>query len=269
MSFYEYGQDGPLCYRSSGLSSAHGFTTRRGGVSDGYLSSMNLGLKRGDIRENVEENYARLGRALGFDPRRVVCAVQVHRDHVRLATAADWGKGLYAHTDYEADALITDTPGTALFVYSADCGTILLEDRETGAVGACHAGWRGTALGIAEKTVRAMTEAFGTRPEQVHAALGPCIGRCCFETDGDVPEAMRQALGQDAEAAITRTGNKYHVDLKLLNRMFLERAGVPAGQIDVCPLCTACDPNTFWSHRRHGDRRGSLGAVIAASGGPL
>ncbi len=264
MSFYELRQDGLLCYQSSTLQSAHGFTTRLGGVSTGIFASMNLGVRRGDRWENVEKNYAILGHAIGFDPQRAVCSVQVHRDDIRTVTADDWGKGLYTHTDYEADGLITDVPGTALFVYSADCGTILLEDRRTGAVGACHAGWRGTALGIAGKTAQAMMERLGSRPEDLYAALGPCIGRCCFETDHDVPEAMYAALGHEADGAVTRHGEKYHVDLKAINRIFLEKAGV--SHIDVSPLCTACDPDTFWSHRRCGDRRGSLAAVIVAGG---
>lgn len=268
MSFHELRMDTLLCYQSDVLRSAHGFSTRLGGVSAGHLASLNLGVRREKNQENVQTNYAILGRAVGFDPHKAVCAVQVHRDDVRLVTAADWGKGLYAHTDYEADGLITDVPGTALFVYSADCGTILLEDRETGAVGACHAGWRGTALGIAEKAARAMMERFGSKPENLYAALGPCISKCCFETDGDVPAAMLDALGHAAEPAITRTGEKYHVDLKYINRLFLKRAGLPDDHIDVSPLCTACDPETFWSHRRHGDRRGSLGAVITAGGRP-
>ena len=266
MSFYELKQDALLCYQSDQLQSAHGFTTRLGGVSTGYLASMNLGVRRGDTPENVQTNYTILGTAIGFDPHKVVCAVQVHRDDVRLVTAQDWGKGLYSHTDYEADALITDVPGTALFVYSADCGTILLEDRASGAVGACHAGWRGTALGIAEKAARAMMNQFGGKPENLYAALGPCIGRCCFETDRDVADAMQQALGSEADAAISWDGQKYHVDLKHLNTLFLRRAGIPEDHIDVSPLCTACDTDTFWSHRRHGDQRGSLGAVIVAGG---
>ena len=268
MSFHERKQGALLCYTSDQISSVHGFTTRLGGVSTGYLASMNLGVKRGDTQENVRTNYDILGQALGFDPHHLVCAVQVHRDDVRLCTEADWGKGLYSHTDYEADALITNTPGTVLQVFSADCGTLLYEDARSGAVGACHAGWRGTALGIAEKTARAMMETFGSRPEDLHVALGPCISRCCFETDGDVPQAMRNALGAEAETAIEQRGSKYHVDLKQINTLFLLRAGIPLENIDVSPLCTACDPDTFWSHRRHGDRRGSIGALIAMGGQP-
>lgn len=268
MGFYERKQGELLFYQSDFLQGSHGFTTRKGGVSTGDLASMNLGVSRGDDREHVLKNYEILGAAVGFDPHKLVGAVQVHRDDVRTVTAEDWGKGLYAHTDYEADALITNVPETALMVYSADCGTLLYEDTKTGAVGACHAGWRGTALGIAGKTVRAMQEGFGSRPEDIRVALGPCIGSCCFETDSDVPEAMIKALGDDAKAAITPKGEKYYVNIKQINRMWLQRAGIAAEHIDVSPLCTACDPETFWSYRRHGDRRGSLAAVIVAGGRP-
>ena len=266
MSFRELRQDSLLCYQSDLLTVSHGFTTRFGGVSSGIFASMNLGVHRGDLREHVLKNYDILGRAIGFDPHRLVGAVQVHRDDVRLCTAGDWGKGLYVTTDYEADALITDTPGTALMVYSADCGTILIEDRKTGAVGACHAGWRGAAMGIAEKTARAMTARFGSRPEDLYAATGPCIAQDCFETDRDVPDAVRAGLGAEAESVIRQTGEKYHVDLKAVNRLFLLRAGLSPEHIDVSPLCTACDPDTFWSARRHGGDRGSLAAVIVCGG---
>lgn len=264
MSFHELRKDKLLCYQSDFLTSHHGFTTRYGGVSTGYLSSMNLGIRKGDTEENIQENYRILGEAIGFDPKKTVFTVQVHRDDVRYVTETDLGKGLMTMTDYEADGLITNLPGTALFVFSADCGTVLLEDPVTGAVGACHAGWRGTALGIAGKTAREMAEKFGCDPKNIRAALGPCISKCCFETDSDVPDAMIAALGDEALPAITKTGEKYHVDLKYLNRLFLIKAGVPEENIDVTDLCTCCDPETFWSHRQHKDLRGSIGAVIVA-----
>ena len=121
-------------------------------------------------------------------------------------------------------------------------------------------------MGIAEKTVREMVRVYGCQPENIHAALGPCIGACCFETDGDVPQAMVEALGEAASPAITQTGSKYHVDLKALNRTFLLRAGISPEHIDTAPFCTACDPITFWSHRRVGTERGSLAAMIVAGG---
>ena len=266
MSFHDLRRGTLLCYQSDLLRHPHGFTTRLGGVSTGYLAAMNLGLSRGDSRDNVLKNYEILGDAIGFDPHKIVQAVQVHGDAVRLCTEEDWGKGLYAHTDYEADGLMTNVPGTALVVFSADCGTILLEDPVTGAVGACHAGWRGTALGIAGKTAAAMASAYGCDPKNIRAALGPCISPCCFETDEDVPQAMIAALGDEAMPAITKSDAKYHVDIKYLNRLFLQKAGVLPEHMDTSPLCTACDPDLFWSARRHKDQRGSLGAVIVAGG---
>ena len=266
MSFHELRRDSLLYYQSDRLQSRHGFSTRYGGVSTGFLASLNLGVNRGDNAACVNENYRRFGQAIGFDPAHAVLSKQVHRDDIRIVTREDWGAGLLRPNGYEADGLITNVPDTALMVFSADCGTVLLEDPVTGAVGACHAGWRGTALGIAEKTAREMIRVYGCRAEDLRAALGPCISLCCFETDANVPDAMRAALGRDAEPGITFNGSKYHVDMKYMNRVFLLRAGLREEQIDASPLCTACDPETFWSYRRAGDDRGSLAAVIVAGG---
>ena len=108
-----------------------------------------------------------------------------------------------------------------------------------------------------------MEDAYGSRPADLLAALGPCIGRCCFETDGDVPAAMRDALGADAEPHMERRGAKFHVDLAGLNRQWLLRAGLAPEHIEVSGVCTACRPDLFWSHRKMGDQRGVQAAVIA------
>jgi len=193
---------------------------------------------------------------------QTVLAKQVHKTTVRLCTAADAGKGLLRERDFEADALITNEPGLALAVFSADCGNILLHDPVSGAVGAVHAGWRGCAGGILHHAVREMGRAFGAKPGDLHAALGPCIGPCCFETDGDVPQAMGAALGAEAEEYLVRRGEKWHVDLAGLNRLWLLRSGVSPEKIDVSGLCTACHPDLFWSHRKMGEARGVQAAVI-------
>ena len=240
----------------------HGFSTRRGGVSPAPWDSLNLGPGRGDAPENVAENYRRFFTALGADPARAVLSLQVHRDGVRLCTAADAGKGLIRPRDYEADALITSEADLPLVVFSADCGILLLYDPEARCIGAVHAGWRGCAAGIAEKTVREMVRLLGARPSRILAAVGPCIGRCCFETDGDVPGSMRDSLGAEAEPYLEQRGAKWHVDLAGLNRQWLLRAGLAPEHIDVCGLCTACRPDLFWSHRKMGEARGAQTAVI-------
>lgn len=196
-----------------------------------------------------------------MDEHRAVLSKQVHEDNIRHVTAEDCGKGLFRDRDYTSvDAMVTDTPGIPLVVFSADCGIILLHDPVHGAVGAAHAGWRGAAGGIVYKTVRRMQELFGTDPGDLRAAIGAAIGPCCFETDADVPQALEAALGAEAEPYITRRGPKWHVDLKGVNARWLEKAGVR--QIDVSPDCTACHPELYWSHRRMGQARGAQIAMI-------
>ena len=242
----------------------HGFTTRLGGVSTGYLDSLNIGMHRGDAPENVAKNYDILASALGFDTQSLVLTHQVHSDIVRVVTKAD-AMGLDHHLYPECDGLVTNDPGTALVIFTADCTPILLHDPVTGAVGACHAGWRGTAADIAGKTVRAMTEHFGTNPADIRAAIGPNIAQCCFETDADVPDAMIAALGDAAKEHITAKGEKYYVNLKAINAQFLRRAGVR--HVELSDACTACRTDLYWSHRRMGQQRGSQGAIIVCKGG--
>mgnify|MGYP002545603798 CR=1 FL=1 len=265
-------QNNDLLWLSSSLLDGqavrHGFSTRLGGVSPAPWDSLNLGISRGDSMENVRENYRRFCAAVGVAPERTVLSQQTHSENIRLVTEADAGKGLLLPRDYtDVDALITDRAGLALVVFSADCGTILLHDPVRRCIGAVHAGWRGCAAGIVEKTVAAMGAAYGSRPAELLAALGPCIGPCCFETDGDVPEAMQAALGADTDAYITVKGPKFHVDLAGLNRQWLLRAGLLPERIEVSGICTACRPDLFWSHRKMGDQRGVQVAVISLKEG--
>ena len=244
---------------------SHCFSTRLGGVSTGSLSSLNLGIHRGDRPGNVLENYRILGRALGFRVSDTVFTHQTHTAIVRAVDKANAGEGLFFPVPCECDGLVTDTKGLVLTVFTADCTPILLEDPVTGAVGACHAGWRGTVADIAGNTVRAMVREYGCRPEQIRAAIGPNLGFCCFETDRDVPDAVRKLLGGDAGPFIRTVGDKFRVDVKGVNEYLLRRAGIR--QIDVSTDCTACNPDRFWSHRvTHGDR-GSLAALIRCEGG--
>lgn len=252
---------GSLEYLTAGnIAPSHAFTTRLGGVSEGYLSSLNLGANRGDTMENVAENYRILGEILGFSAHDLVLTHQVHSDIVRVVDKTDC-KGSLSHADYpECDALVTVEPGVALMVFSADCTPILFFDPVTGAVGAAHAGWRGTALKIAAKTVETMVSAFGCDPKDICAAIGPNIGPCCFETDADVPSAMIAAFGAEANPFIAPKNDKFFVDLKGLNALCLRAAGVQ--NIEISTHCTACDPHLFWSHRVTQGHRGSQGAVI-------
>lgn len=265
MAFSRHEENGLVFHTSDILCGApHAFTTRLGGVSEGPYASLNLRFSCDDEPGRVLENYRRLCAAAGLRLDRAVATHQTHADRILAVTGADAGKGLVRPRDYEGvDGLVTDAAELPLFVFSADCGISLLIDPDAHCVGAVHSGWRGVALGILPKAVGEMVRRYGARPENIRVAMGASIGPCCFETDDDVPAAMRQALGAAAEPYLERRGEKWHVDLGGINRLRLAQAGVLPAHIDFLPTCTACHPELYWSHRRMGDARGVQGAVIS------
>ena len=241
--------------------SVHCFTTRLGGVSTGHFSSLNLGRQKYDDPENVRKNHDILGSAVGYTKEQTVFPQQEHTDIIRVVDETNCGEGLFRPVPQVCDGQITDRPGVALVTFAADCTPILLFDPVRKAIGAVHAGWRGTAQGIAAKAVDAMVREFGCVRENIQAAIGPCIGKCCFETDWDVPQAMLDALGPKALTAITQKGEKYFVDNKFCNALWLQRAGV--GGLDISPDCTMCRPDRYWSHRvTHGERGIQAGIIM-------
>ncbi len=249
-----------MVIRAKNIAVPHGFTTRLSGVSEGIFNSMNIALHRGDSEENVRKNYEILSKEIGFELENTVLTCQTHSDIVRVVTKAD-ANGVDHRLYPECDALITNDKGTALVIFTADCTPILFHDPITGAVGAAHAGWRGTAADIAGKTVRKMCCEFGCKAENIRTAIGPNIGGCCFETDRDVPEAILAEFGREAEKYITEAGAKFRVDLKGVNALALRRAGVT--NIETNEYCTMCRPDLFWSHRLTRGERGSQGAIIS------
>ena len=258
-------KNGNLEYLAAeGITVPHCFTTRFGGVSTGSQASLNLAVGRGDSEENVEKNLRILAEELGYDPEKYVLTRQTHSDIVRVVTDADCNG--FFHRDYpECDGLVTNTPGVTLMVFAADCTPLLLHDPVTGAVGAAHAGWRGTARNIGAKTVEAMIRHFGSRPEDIRAAIGPNLGQCHFETDLDVPAAITANYGDEVLPLIRQKGAKYFPDLKAVNALALRRAGVR--HIEISESCTWCESHRFWSHRVTKGDRGSQGAVITCKEG--
>ena len=244
---------------AEGITVPHCFTTKLGGVSTGVMAGLNIAIKLDETKENVTRNYEILGEALGFEISDLVLTRQIHSDIVRTVTRADCN-GCF-HRDYpECDGLVTNDPGVALTVFTADCTPLLFHDPVTGAVGAAHAGWKGTAQDIAGKTVEAMVRSFGCDPANIRAAIGPNVGFCHFETDADVPEAMLKTYGEEIRPFIWEKGPKFFLDLKEINAFALRRAGVR--HIEISDHCTMCRTDLYWSHRITGDRRGSQGAII-------
>ena len=244
---------------AEGITCPHCFTTKLGGVSTGAMAGMNIAIKLDETKENVTKNFEILGNALGFKISDLVLTRQIHSDIVRVVGRRDCN-GCF-HKDYpECDALITNEPGIALTVFTADCTPLLFHDPVTGAVGAAHAGWRGTAAKIGAKTVEAMCREFGCKAENIRAAIGPNVALCHFETDADVPEAMLASYGEAVRPFIREKGTKFHLDLKAINALSLTQAGVQ--HIEISSHCTMCHPDLYWSHRITGNVRGSQGAII-------
>lgn len=245
----------------------HGFSTKLGGVSTGDFAGLNLVTSRGDSPQAVAENYTRFAQAVGFSGEKYARNAQIHSDICRVVTQ---GMGLsdFVQGDRqfpEGDGLLTQEKNLALWAYSADCVPILYHDPVTQSIAAVHAGWRGTALAIASKMVKEMTSAFATNPADLQVSLGPSIGPCCFSCHEEVPQAFRDAMGEDAETFIKSEGQgKFSVDLQGINGYFLKKSGVT--QIDTHVPCTACHGEEFWSHRIIGDKRGSMGGMIALKG---
>ena len=262
--FSENNKNGLVYMTSSVITARHLFTTRYGGASTGDFASLNLGSNRGDPQENVAENYRRVAAFFGVG--RDDCAVtkQVHGNEVRVVTGAD-KHVCGSKTPYEADGLVTTERGLPIFCFVADCVPALLCDAEHGVIAAVHCGWRSSVADILGVTVEKMC-ALGAEPESICAAMGASIGRCCFETDDDVPDAVKKYLGCDAEEFFDRRpGGKTMVDLRAANAMRLRQLGLRAENIDVSHECTMCSHEKYWSHRytqRMGQGRGSLAAGI-------
>jgi hypothetical protein len=238
----------------------HGFTTRAGGVSRPPFATLNFGWRWGDAEQDVAENQRRLLAVAGA--RVMFRASQVHGVRVLRIRGADDPAAVAVA---EADGLASDTPDLGLSVHVADCTPILLACARTGACAALHAGWRGTVLGMAAAGVQAMASMFGCQPRDLFAALGPCIGACCFEVGPEVVAAFAAAMPAAAANGVilSAKGRKDRIDLRRFQRLQLEAAGVPPQNIDTSANCTACDPGgRFFSYRRAGRATGQLVGFI-------
>lgn len=243
----------------------HCFTTRWGGCSEGYLDSLNLGENRGDKEENVRKNYSIVLEALGLPEQNLCFTKQVHQNEVRVVTDED-RRELFTPFAYEADGIVTNVKGLPLICFTADCIPVLLCDPDAGVAGAIHCGWRSTVADILGVAVAKMTE-LGAVASNIRAAIGPGIEMCCYETDSDVPDAIKKLLGSDYSDIFFEVSNtgKYMVDLKETDRRRLIQLGVKSENISVSDECTSCNSDKYWSHRLTKGERGSQAAIIVVS----
>lgn len=245
---------------------SHGFSTRLGGVSRAPYDTMNLSFTRGDRTEDVMENYRRIAAALGTSPERMVLTQQTHTVNVRKVTEQDAGKGILYSRDYtDVDGLITNTQGLMLVAFGADCVPLYFLDPVHRAIGLSHSGWRGTVKRMGEVTLAAMKEEYGTNPADVIACIGPSICRDCYEVGAEVAEEFIREFGLEQKTALMdeKENGKYQLDLWASNRQVLLDAGIREEHLQITDICTCCNPDFLFSHRRCGEKRGNLGAFLS------
>jgi hypothetical protein len=262
----------------------HGFSTRHGGTSLCYGGeSLNLGFTKDDTRTRVEANRRLFLSATGATSGRgawpLAALKQVHSDRIHVVNSR-------TNLQRVGDGLVTNLPGIALGVQTADCFPVILVDRKNHAAGIFHAGWRGTAKRIAEKGLGIMRHEYGTLPSDVQAVIGPGIGKCCYAVgeelkgefesqfdyakdlfhevyDSDPVREKYPLLFMSARApGHSNFGPQIHLDLAEANRRQLLAAGVPAAQIGVLAHCTSCETKRFFSHRAEKGITGRMMAMV-------
>lgn len=243
----------------------HCFTTRMGGVSEGNLGTLNLGFSRGDKKENVDKNFDIICAALGVKKEDCVTLRQVHSTKIVKADESLKGMGFRDDIErIEADGLVTNKKGIVLVTFHADCVPLYFVDTKNKAIGLAHSGWRGTADGMGEKMLKTMAKEYGTDPADVVAAIGPSIGKCCFQVDKPVVDIFRNNF-KFADKYIRDDESypgKYKIDLWGINKEMFMECGVKEENIEIGGLCTMCRPDIFYSHRVMGEERGTMAAFL-------
>ena len=234
----------------------HGFTGRLIGAEP---AEGNIGFSAPRDRDAAAFERIRWATAAGIDPNAIYTVHQVHGNQV---IAIDEPRGDKQPSLGQADAIMTSTPGVAVMTLHADCLPIILVDVAKPAVCAIHAGWRGTVADVAGSAVAAMQSTYGSDPSRLIAYLGPGMKSCCYEVGDEVVEAWRSVAGADAGLALHIGPRRWHFDLGLANRWLLQRAGIPAENIDDPELCTMCNGDRWFSHRQQGPETGRFGAIV-------
>ncbi|GAA0135876.1 peptidoglycan editing factor PgeF [Paenibacillus sp. YSY-4.3] len=250
----------------SGLSA--GFSGRNGGVSSSPYDSLNLAYHVGDNQADALGNRRILAEFLGFEPRQWTCGEQVHGTNVAVVNQADAGKG---YLDRESaiqntDGLVTNVRGVMLASFYADCVPLYFLDPVHGAVGLAHAGWKGTVGHIATAVIETMEKEYGSRREDIRAAIGPSIGECCYEVDEAVMSKVRAGLpaGEETAAFTAPSANpgRCMLNLKELNRIIMIKAGILPTHIECTTWCTSCHPDKFFSYRKQNGVTGRMASWI-------
>jgi YfiH family protein len=249
----------PAALAATGV--AGGFTTRHEGVSRPPYNSLNLGSGTQDLSQYVQGNRSMLARAFGTTLERMVTVTQVHGADLLVIDQPNDDFGHF--TRLECDGIVTNQPNVMIGVCVADCVPVLLYDPRQQVVAALHAGWKGTAANIVAKGVAAMAEVFDSRPADIHAAIGPAIGPCCYEVDTPVKNGFATQQAAWDLFAQPKENGKWQLDLTAINRHQLLAAGLADKRIDVSNTCVCCTPDSFFSFRREkGETGRQMGFIM-------
>jgi YfiH family protein len=245
----------------------HAFCTRIGGVSRDEYQSLNISFKEGDEEFRVLANWDRLATAFEIPMENFLVLNQVHGDDVLVIKPL--GEYFTSRDQLNYDAVVTNRPNLALCIKTADCAPIFLVDPVRKAIAAIHAGWRGTALQIAAKTARLMVTQYRSNPRDLLAAIGPSIGRCCYEVDEPAVEAFRRQGRVETFLLPGRKKNHWMLDLVEANRLQLLEVGLLEKHIETSGWCTTCNPDAFFSHRGSGGVTGRQVNFLMIKGEPI
>lgn len=236
-------------------------TTINGGVSQGAYATFNQGIYNGDDIDAVAENRERLAQMLEIPEECIIVPRQTHEDKIAIIDEAFLNKSDLekVHLLNGIDALITNQKGICIGIITADCVPVLIYDSVNNIIATVHAGWKGTVLRIAAKTVQKMIDSFGCTPENLLVGIGPCISQNHFEVGEEVVDAFIQA-GYPMETIGVRNANtgKMHLDLPLANKISLTEVGILSSNIELSGLCTYSNPDRFFSARRQGINSGRM-----------
>ncbi|MCX7746812.1 MAG: peptidoglycan editing factor PgeF [Clostridia bacterium] len=241
----------------------HCFTTRNGGVSEGDCFSLNLGLNRKDLKENVIENFKRVSDALGIDYKNFVFSNQVHDNKIKIVDESDRGKGLFIESNIIGyDGLVTNKKQVALVTFYADCVPIFFFDPLNEVIALAHSGWRGTVKEIGAEVLSTMKKNFGSQAEDIEVVIGPSIGDCCFEVGEEV---YREFIGVFPWSCIfcKKTGEgKWHIHLQEIIKRCLVLWGLAEDKVLLSEMCTKCNSDTFFSYRGSNGKTGVQAAIM-------
>lgn len=244
----------------------HCFTTRRGGVSKDQYDSLNMAFNKTDDRRNVDQNYRRVAGAMNFDIESMVFSNQVHQNRLRVVTEDDRGKGIIRKSDIIGyDGLVTNSKDVTLVTFYADCVPVFLFDPERTVISMAHSGWRGTVMEISKEAVRKMKDVFSCDPLNIIAAVGPSIGKCCFEVGDEVYDQFKSNIDWSTKYC-KRINQKWYFDLPAIIKMTLLNAGVSEENIVLSGICTKCNKDIFFSHRGDNGRTGTLAGIMKING---